>query len=187
MAFLVEELKQRAEGQSQNCGWPQLAGRRFLFRIYLFLLSVDRLQPRFQVWCSGEISRHRDSFDIFPFLQLLFVGRAQPAPSVTLRGPLVSLEAEGCTRARVVRIEEQGFPKGELSYDYSDPESGAQLAILDLVWPSGLQTELSQPVAVLLNEGDNVLAIANQAGFRCFTSVKDFEHYVETDLLGKPA
>ncbi len=81
-------------------------------------------------------------------------------------------------------VAQQGFPKGELSYGYSDPESGTQLAVFDLVWPNGLQQELSQPVAVLLNEGEDVLSIASQAGFRCFTTCDDFKHYVTAELLG---
>jgi hypothetical protein len=38
-----------------------------------------------------------------------------------------------------------------------------------LAWPNGIQKELSQPVAVLLNEGTDTIAIASRAGYRCFT------------------
>ncbi len=79
---------------------------------------------------------------------------------------------------------EQGLPGGEMSYDFADPETGEQKAIFDLAWPSGIQKELSQPVAVLLNENNETLAVASQAGFRCFTTIDDFKHYVEKEISG---
>jgi hypothetical protein len=48
-------------------------------------------------------------------------------------------------------IEGRGLPQGLLSFDFADPETGEQKAVLDLAWPNGIQEELSQPVAVLLN------------------------------------
>ncbi len=55
--------------------------------------------------------------------------------------------------------------------------------VLDLAWVDGVQAELSEPVAVLLNEPSSVLEAANAAGFRCFTSVEAFKHYVETEIF----
>ena len=60
-----------------------------------------------------------------------------------------------------------GLPRGVVAYDFSDPQSGEQKAVFDLVWPNGIQEKLSQPVAVLLNEEGQTLAFASQAGFRC--------------------
>jgi len=80
-------------------------------------------------------------------------------------------------------VSKHGFPTGELGYDLADPETGRQLANLDLVWPEGIQAELSEPVAVLLNEDASTIGIANRAGFRCFTSTADFKRYVERELL----
>jgi len=57
--------------------------------------------------------------------------------------------------------------------------------VFDLAWPNGIQEELTQPVAVLLNEGAETLAIASQAGFRCFTAVDDFKRYVRAEVLGE--
>jgi len=48
-------------------------------------------------------------------------------------------------------------------------------------------TGLSQPVAVLLNEADPTLALASQAGYRCFTSVEDFRRYVSGEVLAAEA
>jgi hypothetical protein len=81
-------------------------------------------------------------------------------------------------------IEKFGLPPGKISYDYSG-DDGQQLAIFDLAWPTGIQEELSQPVAVLLNESQETLAIASKSGFRCFTTVSDFKNYVLTEIIGE--
>ena len=77
------------------------------------------------------------------------------------------------------------MPRGVLAFDFADPETGEQKAVFDLAWPNGIQEELTQPVAVLLNEPSDVLAIASQAGFRCFVSVAEFKKYVETEILAQ--
>ena len=64
-----------------------------------------------------------------------------------------------------------------------DAAGGEQKAVFDLAWPGGLQQELSQPVAVLLNESVETVALASQAGFRCFTDVEEFKRYVEAEVL----
>jgi hypothetical protein len=80
-------------------------------------------------------------------------------------------------------IEGQGLPRGQVSFDYADPETGMQRAVFDLAWPDGLQSGLSGPVAVLLNEETDVLSLASAAGFRCFTVPSDFRAYVEDEIL----
>ena len=84
-------------------------------------------------------------------------------------------------------MEAAGFPRGVAAYDFSDPQSGEQKAVFDLVWPNGIQEELSQPVAVLLNEERQTLALASQAGFRCFTGIDEFKRYVTVEILGEGA
>lgn len=61
--------------------------------------------------------------------------------------------------------------------------TGNQKAVFDLAWPTGLQEELTQPVAVLLDEGKDVIRLASQAGYRCFTRVQDFKSYVQSEVL----
>lgn len=78
-------------------------------------------------------------------------------------------------------VEGQGLPRGQVSFDYADPETGTQRAVFDLAWPDGLQSGLSGPVAVLLNT--DVLSLASAAGFRCFTATADFQTYVEDEVL----
>ena len=76
-----------------------------------------------------------------------------------------------------------GLPQGEVGYDYADAETGEQKAVFDPVWPEGLQPGLSEPVAVLLNETADVLAIAGSAGFRFFTTCREFQTYVESEIV----
>jgi hypothetical protein len=63
------------------------------------------------------------------------------------------------------RLPEEYFPEAEARQD--------------------LQEELSQPVAVLLNEPAEVIALASQGGFRCFTSAADFKRYVAREIVGE--
>ena len=84
-------------------------------------------------------------------------------------------------------VESEGLPRGVVAYDFADPLTGQQKAVFDLAWPNGLQEELSQPVVVLLNEDAATMALASQAGFRCFTSGESFRHYVTTEVLAGAA
>ncbi|WJW74266.1 DUF262 domain-containing protein [Thiohalobacter sp. IOR34] len=105
-----------------------------------------------------------------------------PVPEII--GGIGSEEEEEQLEALNNWVESQGFPRGELAYDFADPESGEQKAVFDLAWPNGIQAELTEPVAVLLNEEKDVIALASQAGFRCFTSVGNFQAYVNQQVMG---
>ena len=111
-------------------------------------------------------------------------GAPAPAqrPSVVVGG-ISSAEEEAELEALNEWVESQGLPRGALAYDFADPQSGEQMAVFDLAWPNGLQEELSQPVAVLLNEDTATVTLASQAGFRCFTNADAFRRYVETEVL----
>jgi hypothetical protein len=80
-------------------------------------------------------------------------------------------------------VEEKGLSRGVFAFDFSDDTSGEQRAVFDLAWPNGIQEELSQPVAVLLNENQETLAQASRAGYRCFTTARDFRAYIEKEIL----
>lgn len=82
-------------------------------------------------------------------------------------------------------MEAQGLPRGERDYDFADPVTGVQRAVFDLAWPRGVQEDLGQPVTVLLDESAETIAVASQAGFRCFTAVAEFQRYVRTEILGE--
>jgi len=113
-------------------------------------------------------------------------GIAKPvetASTMTVAGGISSEAEEDELEALNEWMEAQGLPRGVLAFDFAYETSGEQRAVFDLAWPSGIQEELSQPVAVLLNEGAETLALANRAGFRCFTTSQDFRDYVEREIL----
>lgn len=68
-------------------------------------------------------------------------------------------------------------------YEVVDPVSNQPAAVFDLAWPNGLQQGLSDPVAVIPNEGHDLLRIANDRRYRAFTSIEDFRRYVENEVL----
>ena len=80
-------------------------------------------------------------------------------------------------------VTEHGFPEGELGYELTD-DTGQPMAILDLAWPNGLQEGLSQPVALLIDEGKDTEEAANSQGYRYFTDVDEFKNYVTSEILG---
>jgi len=114
-------------------------------------------------------------------------GRMPPDTPVIARilGGITSEEEEDQLDALNNWIEAHGLPRGTLAYDFADPATGKQKAVFDLAWPNGIQEELSQPVAVLLNEGLETISIASQAGFRCFTAVEEFQCYVNREILAE--
>jgi hypothetical protein len=65
--------------------------------------------------------------------------------------------------------------EGVENYELSDDEMGEALAILDLAWPEGVQLELTEPIALLLNEPPDVGREAAARGFRYFTTVDALE------------
>lgn len=112
------------------------------------------------------------------------VSAARPIPITPVQeiGPSVEEEENLLVRLNIW-MEQQGLPAGFLAYDLADPTTGEQKAILDLAWPRGIQQDLSEPVAVLLNEGAHTISAASEAGFRCFTDVNAFKSYVEREIL----
>jgi hypothetical protein len=108
-------------------------------------------------------------------------------PAIAVGGGITSEAEEAELEALNDWVEGQGLPRGVVSWDFADPHSGQQRAVFDLAWPSGLQEELSQPVAVLLNEDSATIRMASEAGFRCFTDSAAFKRYVAADVMGESA
>lgn len=98
-------------------------------------------------------------------------------------GGIGSVEEEQELEAVNDWMEARGLPPATLLFDLADPETDEQKAVFDLAWPNGIQEGLSEPVAVLLNEESETIAIASQAGFRCFTAVAEFQRYVLAEIL----
>ena len=80
-------------------------------------------------------------------------------------------------------MRDLGLGEGELFYDLSD-DSGKQIATLDLAWPEGVQSGLSEPVALMIGAPAEVLQLVNNAGYRYFTDPDAFKQYV-TCLIGQ--
>lgn len=111
-------------------------------------------------------------------------GPAAPIPAVTpVVGGISSEDEAGRIETLNDWIEKKGLPRGIVAYDFADADTGQQLAVFDLTWPNGIQEELSQPVAVLLNEGSETLSLASGAGFRCFTAIEVFQDYIRSEIL----
>lgn len=106
---------------------------------------------------------------------------------VAMNGGITSEEEEEQLEDVNNWMEAQGLSRGLLAYDFADTDTGEQKAVFDLAWPSGVQEELSQPVAVLLNEGTETIGIASQSGYRCFTTIPEFQRYVKVEVLGQEA
>lgn len=111
-------------------------------------------------------------------------GPSAAAPAAVVVGGGISCEEEEEQLLALNDwIDSHSLPRGTLAYDFADSVTGQQKAVFDLAWPNGIQEELSQPVAVLLNESAEVIAFASQAGYRCFTTIEDFKRYVMVEIL----
>lgn len=110
-------------------------------------------------------------------------GASVPEVRSEVVGGITSEEEEDQLDALNEWMQEKSLPLGTLAHEFVDPVTGKQRAVLDIAWPGGVQEELSQPVAVLLNESAETIAVASQAGFRCFTSIEEFQRYVENEVL----
>lgn len=75
-------------------------------------------------------------------------------------------------------LESRGLSKGERVYPLVDPDTGEVAATIDLAWPDGLQEGLSPKIALLLDEPDDAVDTAKEAGFKCFTSTPELKTYV---------
>lgn len=82
-------------------------------------------------------------------------------------------------------VTERGLSSGEMAYEIVQGDTTEPVAILDLAWPEGLQVNLSQRVALLIDEDLEIKTIASDAGFRVFTSVNAFQRYVEREVLAE--
>jgi hypothetical protein len=128
------------------------------------------------------------------FLESLLVGTVpeaviEEAPSILDRVVVASpggvgSEAEERLLAEVQTwVIQQGLPVGETMYELDDPITAEPLAVLDLAWPDGLQPGYSPPVALLLEESPEVVALVNRAGYRYFTDADSFRAYVLREIL----
>ena len=126
------------------------------------------------------------------FMDSLLVGApARPEETISIFDHLLPVipgrvegdEEEQLIADRIGWMVQQKLPSGEYQYELADEETGSPLAILDLARPDGVQAEYSQPVALLIDEDDEVKDAATQAGYRYFTGVEGFQDYVKQEIL----
>lgn len=79
-------------------------------------------------------------------------------------------------------MEEKGLKPGTTNHELIDG-NGHVVAIIDLAWPQGIQSGLSEPLALLLNETAETQAMVSKFGYRYYTSVAEFKEYVEAIYL----
>lgn len=77
-------------------------------------------------------------------------------------------------------MEENGLNSGERNFVIVDNGNDV---IFDLAWPDGVQTGLSKPLALLLNESEEVYAAANRCGYTYLTNLQDFREYVKANYM----
>lgn len=142
----------------------------------------DFLEAR-KVLLAAELNRRMEEL-LHGDTRWLEGAPASPPIAAAIVGGITSDAEEAELESLNGWMEAQGLPRGIVAFEFADPTSGEQKAIFDLAWPNGIQEELSQPVAVLLNEDAFTILMASQAGFRCFTSVADFRRYVTSEILG---
>lgn len=143
---------------------------------------LDFLEAR-KALLAGEANRR---FEELLHGEAHWLGGVSPTPVAAAQVPVggITSEAEELElEALNDWVEAQGLPRGQVSFDYADSETGMQKAVFDLAWPDGLQPGLTAPVVVLINETADVLALASGEGFRCFTAVADFRSHVQTEIL----
>jgi len=104
--------------------------------------------------------------------------------------PVLGGFASGAEEAELVSLNDwasdRGLTQGVLGYELVDQSNGEQRAVLDLAWPDGVRQELTEPVAVLIDESADLITVANSAGFRCFTSSAAFRHYIAQEIESEP-
>ena len=77
---------------------------------------------------------------------------------------------------------EHGLNEGTSNFELLD-ENGNVAAIIDLAWPQGIQSGLSEPIALLLNETAEIQATVSKFGYRYYTSIDELQQYIETVFL----
>ncbi len=145
----------------------------------------DFLEARKEL-LAGELNRRMEEL-LHGETKWLASAATPLSTGASVRGAILSEEEEHELEDLNDWVAAHGLPRGEVSYDFADAESGQQLAVFDLAWPSGIQEELSQPAAVLVNAEAAIITLASQAGFKCFTDASSFRRYVEREVLGVAA
>ncbi len=96
---------------------------------------------------------------------------------------VISDDEEAVLLEAMAWMKSQDLPAGEFGYEITDSYTGGEY-VLDLAWPRGIQTDRSEPVALLIDEEVDTLRAAQHV-FNCFTSLAELQAYVQRDILGE--
>ena len=78
-------------------------------------------------------------------------------------------------------MESRELPRGEFGKELVD-SNGNLVATLDLAWPEGIQQELSDKVALLIDEEAKTIVTASQFGYRCYATAEEFKNYIQHEI-----
>ncbi len=93
-----------------------------------------------------------------------------------------AVDEEEEIESMVLWMNERGLSEGTLNHEIVD-DNGTVVAIIDLAWPQGIQSGLSEPVALLLNETAETQATVSKYGYRYFTSVVELQSFITNTYL----
>ena len=79
-------------------------------------------------------------------------------------------------------MNDKGLLEGIINYELAD-ENGNFLMNIDIAWPQGIQSELSEPLALLINESKQHHEMVNKNGYKYFTCAEELKTYVEVHYL----
>jgi hypothetical protein len=79
-------------------------------------------------------------------------------------------------------MKDKGLVEGITNYELTD-KNGNFLLTIDIAWPQGIQSELSEPIALLIDESDSNHEIVNRNGYKYFTNSDDFKSFVEMNYI----
>jgi hypothetical protein len=114
----------------------------------------------------------------------LRAGEVQPTgdlPQSTAINPVY--EQDERLTALVELTKELGLAQPKLDHEIVDELSSEVLAIADAVWPEGLQTGLTQPLAFLLEPDEHMEARLGELGYRFYSEYDKLVWHLE-DVTG---
>ena len=74
-------------------------------------------------------------------------------------------------------MDSLGLNEGIINYELTN-KNGKVVAILDIAWPNGVQSGLSEPLALLLDETAETQAYVSKCGYRYYTDIDEFKTYI---------
>ena len=107
-------------------------------------------------------------------LPIVPAGRSRPVS-------IDSDEEEAVLKEVMQWMESRELPRGEFGKELVDSD-GNLVATLDLAWPEGIKQELTDRVALLIDEEAETIVTASQFGYRCYSTIEDFKNYIQNEI-----